>query len=369
MAKRDPAKTARNKEAATLRQRMDELLPEVLDATGCSDLLSLNAKIGSKHEQLCNIRERCIRTGEEFLSLYLDSLMKRVLSLPPAVRPNSAFYCLGKWYQDSGAVREYMESFLLRSFLRHYDEYSRVKPVGDTCFWIGEMNADWGLLVVPRFRNGDWENDKSEIRKLKAGYFTIGHILESGLVVPGKNKKVVFKSATDYLDFFQNVLVRKAGSQHQDAVAERYCAFVDSSDEPERVPLLIPELRYRGRQKKHRHRLDFCVVDPYTLQRIGFELSPWSSHGRLSGTKDKNVSQVNAEAKANYEYDVRKCEAYFTDYGIHVTVFTDSDLADPDSVFGRIASYLAPEERPQQLFLCSRRRILEMDLDAEVEEG
>jgi hypothetical protein len=367
--KRDPEKTARNHAAANLRVQMDELLPEVLEFTGCDSLQSLNAKIGSKHEQLANVKERCIRTSDEFLSLYMDSLARHVRSLPPHVRQGSAFYMLAKWYQTSEAFRDYMEKFLERSFLKHYDEYARVKPAAkDAAFWIGETNADYGLLITPRFRNDDWENDKSEIRKFKPDYFTIGHVLESGLVIPGEDMVVPFGTVEDYLTFFQNVLVRKAGSLHQDRVAKRYTAFVRESDDPNRVPLLIPELRYRGRDKAHKHRLDFCVIDPYSLQKIGFELSPWSSHGKLSGTDKKLVKEVNAEAQANYERDIKKCEAYFTDYGIHVTVFTDSDLADPDDIFKRIKRYLKPEKRPQQLLLHSKRQLLEMDLDAEIEE-
>ena len=368
MAKRDPAKSARNKQAKKLRAQMDELLHDVLDDTGCESLASLNAKIGSKHEQLANVKERCIRTGDEFLSLYMDSLARHILATPPQDRPGSAFYELAKWYQTSAAFQEYMDKFLERSFLKHYDEYSRVKPAAkDAAFWIGETNADYGLLITPRFRAGDWENDKSEIRKFKADYFTIGHVLKSGLVVPHKKTPIPFDSVDEYLTFFEDVIVRKAGSVHQNRVAERYAAFVRDAEDPLRVPLLIPELRYRGREKAHKHRLDFCVIDPYTLQKIGFELSPWSSHGHLSGTKNKLVKEVNAEAKANYERDIKKCEAYFIEYGIHVTVFTDADLADPESLFKQIAKYLKPEKRPQQLLLHSKRQLLEMDLEAEVE--
>jgi hypothetical protein len=72
MAKRDPEKTARNKRAETLRLEMDELLEQVLEDTGCGGLQSLNAKIGSKHEQLVNIKSRTIPSHDEFISLYLD---------------------------------------------------------------------------------------------------------------------------------------------------------------------------------------------------------------------------------------------------------------------------------------------------------
>jgi hypothetical protein len=264
-----------------------------------------------------------------------------------------------------------MEKFVERTFLRHYDEIARVKPpASSAAFWIGENNADYGLLITPRFnkRLSDWENDKSEIRRFKPDYYTIGHILETGLVIPGKERRRGFEDVDDYLGFFQDTLVRNAGSKHQDAVAERYAAFVRDAEQPEKVPLLIPELRYRGRDKQHKHRLDFCVIDPYSLRKIGFELSPWSSHGHLKGTRNKTVKAVNAEARENFEREVKKLRAYFIDYDIHITIFTDEDLADPDGVFTAIAKYLRPERRPKQLLLHSRQQLLEMDLDAEVED-
>jgi hypothetical protein len=61
-------------------------------------------------------------------------------------------------------------------------------------------------------------------------------------------------------------------------------------------------------------------------------------------------------------------EAYFIEYGIHVTIFTDDDLAEPDGVFKVIARYLKPENRGQQLLLQSRNQLLQMDLDAEISD-
>ncbi len=38
----------------------------------------------------------------------------------------------------------------------------------------------------PRFANGQCENDKSEIRHFPHRYFSIGHVLATGLVIPGR---------------------------------------------------------------------------------------------------------------------------------------------------------------------------------------
>ena len=369
MAKTDDKTRARKQRMRVLTSELGELYDDAIQVTGCESVHSFHAKIGSKYEQFVSVKERSIPTHEEFVSLYIDALIKHVLSIDPAVRRGSAYYELASWYQTSVDFRAYMEKFLERSFLKHYDAYTRVKPKPqDTVFWIGQNHADYGLFITPRFRGGEWQNDKSEIRKFKPDYFTIGHVLRSGLVLPDKAEYFDFDTPDDYLDFFKNVLVRNAGSEHQDEVAERYCQFVLDAQEPESVPLLIPELRYRGRDRAHKYRLDFCVIDPFSMQKVGFELSPWSSHGQLKGTKKKLVKVVNAEARANYEREVKKCEAYFVNRGIHVTVFTDSDLADPDAVFETIKRYLRPERKPQQLLLRSRQQLLEMDLDSEVPE-
>jgi len=222
---------------------------------------------------------------------------------------------------------------------------------------------------VPRFNKSasDWENDKSEIRRARFGYFTIGHVLSTGLVIPGVDKRLTFANTRAYLNFFESVLVRGAGSIHQDALAERYSRFVMASDDPSSVPLLIPELRYRGRDRRHNYRLDFCVVDPFSLNKIGFELSPWSSHGRLDEIRTKTLRALNAQAQLNFEREIEKLGAYFDRYGIHVVVFTDAALEDPDAVFQRVERYLRPEERSVQLLIHAKQQIIDMDLESEVE--
>lgn len=371
MPKRDPQKTARNKQAAQLDAKLATLAPRVLELTKSASIQVLNAKVGGKYQELANVKERCIRSAEELASLYLDSLRKRVLSLDPASRRDSAYYALAQWYKTNSDMRQYVEWFIERTFLRHFEELSRVKPTDqDARLWIGENNAHYGLFVTPRFNKAtaQWENDKSEIRRFKAEYYTIEHVLSTGLVVPGKDSRITFHNVSEYLTFFVDTLVRGTASIHQTRVAERYSTFVLHSESPLAVPLLIPELRYLGQEKKHKHRLDFCVIDPFSLRRIGFELSPWSSHGQLSGTKKMSVAEVNAKAQANRDKELRKISDYFLDKDIQVVVFTDADLADPDAVFQRISSFLAPTKRPQQLLLHSAYEFLHTDFDAEVVE-
>src|SRR5690606_2425161 len=141
----------------------------------------------------------------------------------------------------------YVLAFLKRTYLRNARALSRVRPTLDEAqVWIGQNHISFGLLVAPRFVSGQWENDKSEIRHFPKHYFTIGHVLETGLVVPGKNSVMRFADVEQYLTCFESTLVRPAKSAHQDAIAERYSNYVRAHSDAESVPLLIPEFRYGG---------------------------------------------------------------------------------------------------------------------------
>jgi len=240
--------------------------------------------------------------------------------------------------------------FLERSYLKHYDELSNRRPTHEeAAIWIGQNSADYGLLVTPRFANGDWENDRSEIRHFKPQYWTIGHVVHTGLVIPGKNKRMSFTAVDALHHFFENGIVRHSKSKYQIEIAERYSAYVRTASDPLAVPLLIPELRYEGRAVKHKYRLDFCVIDPVTMQKTGFEISPWSSHGEITGTAGKTQKKINAEASANFDKEMKKHKQYYKNYGIFGLIYTDADLIDMDGVFADIEDCLNPKSVNTQL--------------------
>jgi hypothetical protein len=346
MAKRDPNKTARNKRIAAMKERLRELLPNVLAETGIDNEASLNAKIGGKADEFVDLKNEVINSPEHYASLYLDGFQ----NARSTTGYRTGFDDMYDLFDGSKAAQEYMLLFLERSYLKHFDELSKRRPsVEEAAIWIGQNSADYGLLVTPRFAGGDWQNDRSEIRHFKPGYWTIGHVLETGLVIPGKDKKMAFADVDTYLGFFENVLVRHSKSTYQVELAEQYCAYVRAAADPLAVPLLIPELRYEGRATKHKYRLDFCVIDPVTMQKTGFELSPWSSHGELTGTKGKTQKAINAEASANFDKEMKKHKGYYKKHGIFALIYTDADLADMDGVFADIEDCLGQKPMMTQL--------------------
>ena len=157
-------------------------------------------------------------------------------------------------------------------------------------------------------------------------------------LIPNKNDKMTFKDIPDYLNFFVNVIVRNSGSKYEMEIAEHYRQFVLNHERPENIPLLIPEFRYEGIDVVHKYRLDFTIIEPNDLNKIGFELSPWSTHGQLTGTKRMTQAEINDKARSNFEKEMTKHKNYFKKHGIFSLIYTDEDLKDTSNIFNDITT-------------------------------
>jgi hypothetical protein len=330
----------------SIKLKLREMLPDVLKETGYENEQSLNATIGSKNDEFFNLKNDVIHSQEEFVSRWLEGLKKSALE-----HGVDAHLSIWKRLKKHKAFREYTVLFLKRSYLKHFDELSKNRPeVEEAELWIGQENANYGLFVSPRFRNGAWENDKSEIRAFTKAYWTIGHVMDTGLVIPGKDKIFKFSDIEQYLLFFQDTLVRNSGSKYEYEIAGHYCDYVRKQTDPNLVPLLIPEFRYAGLAKKHVYRLDFLVINPYTLDKIGFELSPWSTHGYLSKIGGLTQRAINEMAADNFAKEMKKHRSYFKEHSVMCLIFTDEDLKDTKRLFDEeIAPVLSSERTQVQL--------------------
>lgn len=362
MTKRDPEKTARNKQIAQITEKLQEMLPRVLRISGIRDIYSLNGRYGSKHAEFINIENEVIHSPEHFVHLWLQGYMRYLENLGPQAK-SSAYYQNFLLLKEYKILRNYVILFLKRTYLRNIEALSKARPTAEeSTIWIGQERASYGLLVAPRFRDGNWENDISEIRHFKKNYWTIGHILETGLVIPFANERIEFSNVKQYLSFFKNTLVRASGSPHEMKLAKRYCDFVLEAEDPEKIPLLIPEFRYGGIEREHEYRLDFCVIHPFEMSKVGFELSPWSTHGRLTGLKGKSQIEINRLAQANFEKEAKKLKSFFRKHGITIMVYTDTDLANPDAIFDDVSKYLVPETSTTRLQFKTMKDFVDFDL-------
>ena len=229
--------------------------------------------------------------------------------------------------------------------------------------WFGSNPLIWGLFIAPALRIGEWTNDKSEMRSEPYHYWTIGHVLASGLVVPEKEKPMTFQNVDGFLDFYETVLARTSKSNFEKIFSAKYLEFVREAVSPQDIPLLIPELRYAGKDTKHLYRLDFCVLNPYTMKMLGFEISPASSHISIQGIRSCNTQKkLNEQLAAKWANEADKRNRYFRDFGIYVITFADPDLEDTDTCFTSIQSALV--ERPEsQISLHGAEQALDNVLD------
>lgn len=239
----------------------------------------------------------------------------------------------------------YILLFLERDYYRHLSKRRRNKP--DTNFysiWFGDNTINWGLLIQPRKAIDGWINKIPRIEKVSFNYWTIGHVLSVGLVDPENDELITFNKLDDLLIFIKGILKRLSRSSYEKQVYDLYVDYILNSDFPLDEPFLIPEFRYAGLDKNHKYRIDFTVLNIHTNEKVGFEISPQSSHMSVSGIKNKTQKEVNEDIAKLWEKEVAKRNDYFEQYSITTITFTDSQLTDINKCFEIIKSYLSKRE-------------------------
>ena len=69
--------------------------------------------------------------------------------------------------------------------------------------WFEDNNNCFGIMITPVYRYSYlnkmdiWENDKSEIRKVDFRYWSVVHILKTGLIDIKNNTLILFTGRTD----------------------------------------------------------------------------------------------------------------------------------------------------------------------------
>lgn len=243
-------------------------------------------------------------------------------------------------------LKDYLYRFLERNFYRNFNARMRAKP--DEILWqlwFGSGKLHWGLIISPALRLGQWTNDKSQMRREDYEYWTIGHVLQTGLIDPEQTNPLEFKDIDALYSFYLSVIKRTSNSEHEKAIIDRYIAFAKESNNPLEIPFLIPELRYAGKEKEHEYRLDFTVLNPYTMSLTGFEISPASSHVSIKGIRSKTQKVLNSELSEKWSKEMSKRNSYFKGFGISTITFTDDQLLDLDNCFQQILEVLV--ERPK----------------------
>ncbi len=309
---------------------------------------SLNAYIGSKAGVYIDQKHEVIKSPTEYMNLWIEGLTEKLNTLDSdLIFPHKVLYDIISG-EKFPYFKKYLSNFLECSFLKHYDEHYKVKPtIKESEYWFGNNSDEFGFLISPRFVDDSWENDKSEIRHFKQPYWTLGHALETGFCYMNQNDQRTFSTLVDLLQFLYD-LVRRTGSKYQISIYSKYIDYVKNHGTPESIPVLIPELRYDPFKKKHKYRLDFLIINPWSMDKIGFEISPSSTHMKLKG-KNKNLTELEKDAYLQYEKEMIKHKKYWSKYNINYITFTDTDLNNLDNVWANINNYLSIDSKAVQL--------------------
>ncbi|GMX66233.1 hypothetical protein Elgi_55050 [Paenibacillus elgii] len=296
---------------------------------------SLHGIIGSKNNTYVDSIRTQFVDPNDFIARWLQGLMEN----EEKRKNESRRYIVSNdisLLQDE-EIREYTFLFLERNFYRNLMARTRVKPQDSLWkVWFGGGKFIWGLLIAPAFRNGSWTNDVSEIRRANYKYWTIGHVMSTGIIDPTVSKPMKFSNVDNLMDFYRSVLKRVSNSQYEQAIFDNYLKYIEKSKRVYDEPLLIPELRYAGLENNHQYRLDFTILNPHSMKYVGYELSPHSTHMAISGITQKTQVELNRELSSKWNKEMTKRNEYFSSFGITTITFTDEQLSDIDNCFKQI---------------------------------
>jgi hypothetical protein len=336
-----------------LSEEINSMLGDVLRAyerildkrSGSVSVHSLNGTFGGKNNDYTDAVRMQFSSPNDFLAQWFSGLLERVAE-DRAKGYERAATRIARVLKDK-LILSYVIKLLTRNFYRNLIARTRKKPNEPLWqLWFGGNKMIWGLFIAPTIRDGEWTNDKSEIRRVAFDYWTIGHVLETGFIDPETRKILEFSSIDNLKQFYLSVLRRCSLSMHEKGIVDMYIKYLHESQSPNSEPFLIPELRYAGLYSKHEHRLDFAILNSHVMRFVGIELSPSSTHMSVEKVREKTQKAINQELAERWEDEVQKRNKYFTNLGITTITFADNDLLDIKRCFDRMVPFLKERAEP-----------------------
>jgi len=333
-----PEKQRLNELDDQFTRELDLMLPEVLrkfseeKGKECS-IHSLHGTIGSKNNTYVDSVHSQFSDPSDFVAKWIKGFIEHI--------GEKGYSPLRNLMKDE-IFRNYTLIFLKRNFYRNLIERTRSKPNENLwSIWFGSGKFFWGLIIAPICKIDGWTNDVSEVRRADYMYWTVGHVMSTGLVDPENNEQYEFTVVNYLLVFYKSILKRISNSFYEKQIFDLYVEYLKESEDPLSEPFLIPEFRYAGLEVEHEHRLDFTVLNSHTMEMIGFEFSPHSTHMSVKATKGKKQKELNSELSTKWSREMLKRNKYFVSYGITTITFADSDLVDVPNCFAQMRKFLS----------------------------
>jgi hypothetical protein len=210
---------------ALLKQGQRDALARFTAFMPGKNLLSFHAYIGKNNNTFVDSIRTRFGGPNEFIAKWIVGLHASLDALRAKGKTGYQGRLLGeevvlRCLQDP-VLKDYTFKFLERNFYRNYVERTRHKP-DDALWsvWFGAGNLSWGLIIAPALRNNEWTNDKSQMRREGYTYWTVGHVLEVGLIDPTAPTPMRFDSVEQFTSFYRSVLKRLSASPYEQAISE-----------------------------------------------------------------------------------------------------------------------------------------------------
>jgi len=120
-------------------------------------------------------------------------------------------------------LRDYVKIFLERNYYKNYKARIRNKPLNElTEIWFGKNGSNlFGLWMAPERYGDKWINKERTIRMANFEYWTIGHILATGLITENpQDGKIIIKDLDSFIQFYRLNFLRNTNSQYEQAINE-----------------------------------------------------------------------------------------------------------------------------------------------------
>lgn len=320
------------KEYETIHQKKYNTIPT-------NSMHSLHAIIGNKNIDLGECDTRRFENFDEFMTIWCSNLKKQEQKFK---NPSILSLVL-----KNDKLREYALKLLEKNFYTNYDDRRRVKPTKkQEILWFGSEKK-YAIYITPVRRNNTIVNDRSEIRRVKFKYWSIGHIMTTGIYNCDTDEIIKFDTYRNLINFFIslskdshptyeqpvfNLYIEYLKNKYNNCIDTKNIDFINNSE-----PILIPEFRFSG-ENKHKYRMDFTILNSNINRYYSFEISPTSSHIYPSAPLDSYESKIELKDKWNKEMNKRN--EYLYDFDICTITFSDNHLKNLQNCFNIILEYI-----------------------------
>jgi len=320
-----------------LDQILEEQYPETIRRVSKirgkeTTIHQFHGDIGGKNRIFADTIQNTFPSPEQFFSEWLEGFLKhRKKEILEGKAAGSSKKIAG--YLRDDKILYYIKIFLKRNFYKNYKARTRTKaPEYMWSVYLGDNPNCWEINLSPVIEEDTIRVDRSEMIRALYNFWTVGHLLSTGIIDHDKGKVRVrrFRDIEDYRNFMIDVFRKRSRSQYEKIFIDEYFDYLKTLNDQTLfdTPLLIPEYRYGDPKDIHSKRLDFVILNPYTMDFVGFELSPQSTHMSIKGKDKKTQKLLNEELKEQWLKEMSKRNQFCIDHGVEVLTFVDEHFPD-----------------------------------------